>query len=332
MRIGFALVVLFVTLISAKISFGDTTYVDYKINSFYSDVYTMSELGFIWSGNTGTAPNPSLTNGGTNNGTLSTSYSDHGTKNVHVYAVNSDGVQVSATAFCSYEPITCGNGFVPVNGICVPELSSSCSAFSNASGTGNPQLFFGPGESVYWKAVGSGGDDPYNYQWSGDADSDTTQISGPYTVGPGGDYFYSDVDSTYTAIVSVRDSQADEETSSCSVSIKECNVTADCSSGEVCRLDTYTCGPPLPVVVEPLFLSPAVVNEGQQCDMSWEIEGAFTCELYKNGILLDDEAPTSSATYLIDPGSYLLSCENEAGDSIDAGPARCLLNPEIRES
>jgi len=339
-RLGFAFVVLIAVLMSTEISFGDTVYIDYEIKSFYSEVYDISELGFVWSGDTGTAQNPSLTNGGSGNGTLSTTYSDEGTKNVQVYAVNSDGEQVSAAVFCSYEPVVCGNGFVPVNGICVPELSASCSAFNNAAGTGNPQLFFGPGESVYWKAEASGGDDPYSYVWSGDATSSVSQISGPYVVGPGGDYVYSDVSSVYTAEVEVRDRQTDVDDTACSISVKECNTNTDCPSDEICRLDTFTCGPPLPVVVEPLYLRDPIVNLGQQCDMSWEIEGAFTCELYKNGVRLEDNsqgvingsAPTSTASFLVDPGSYLLRCENEVGDTIDAGPARCLLNPQIRES
>lgn len=346
LRYGLSIFVALLVLVGSfsfmEISFGDTEpeAVDWNITSFFSDEYSINELRFVWSGDTGSAADPSFTNGGTNNGTLSTSYDSTESRLLQVYAINIAGEQVSAPIFCEYEEVVCGNGFIPVNGGCVPAFSGSCLAYDNSSATGNPKLFFGQGESVYWRASASGGDDPYTFAWSGDA-SGTSEIVGPYTVGPGGDYVYSDIDAIYTATVLVADRQAEEDSVSCSIRVKECDFDAECSvAGEICRLDTYTCGPPLPVIIEPLYLKDPVINLGQQCDMSWEVVDAFTCELFKNGVRLDDPeqgiinglAPTSTDSLLVDPGSYLLQCENEIGESITAGPARCLLNPQIRET
>ena len=305
--------------------------VSWDIGNFYSDVYNLSELTLYWSGETGTATNLQVS-GGLNNGSLETTYDTPDEYNVFVHARNSIGEQVSAEVSCSANVgCLCPSGFICVDNTCVPELSSTCAAYPTAQSQ-LPQLFFGPGEEVYWKATVNGGNDPYTYSWTNAADGETTQTVGPYSVGPGEDYEY-DNGPIYTAEVAVRDEDFDLVNSSCSISIKECNNDNDCPGEEICRLDDFTCGPPKPIFVENLSINPGVVNTGEQCAISWEVDNAFVCEVYKNGQLFDANAPTTTPSgYNIDPGSYNLHCENAIGESIDAGPATCLLNPEIKES
>lgn len=303
--------------------------VDWYIDEFYSDIYDISELTFVWGNETGTNSNTTVS-GGNSNGLFSTTYNQNtgGEKiyNVSVYARNNQGEVVSNTANCLVGA-----------GVWNGEVEASCLAYT-ALNSNSPKLFFGPGEQVYWKATVDGGTNPYVYTWTGDA-SGNNQNSGPYDVITGGtvsgEYSYQD-GPIYTANVLVRDDNGVSANASCSISIKQCVTDLDCAdlgfpSGYICNNQTFTCVFPPPVFITPLSLDPGIVNEGEQCGLSWTVSSADSCMVYKNGqIYLSEES--SSATIDVDPGTYVVRCENSTtNESVTAGPVRCLVNPEIRE-
>lgn len=273
--------------------------VDFNITNYYSDEYNIEDLTFIWSGETGLATELEI-DGGTNNGALLTTYTAEtgGLKDytTSVYAEDSDGDRVSADLECVAPRCVCPSGFTCVNGQCELDLTVSCAAYDHAAATGTPRLFFGPEEDVYWKANVSGGDDPYDYTWTGAASGDQ-EIVGPYSVGSGEDYSYED-GPVYVTNANVIDDDATNVDAICSINIRECLNNNDCPlPQEICRTDDFTCGPPKPSISQPLGVSPNLVNEGQACDMHWEIAGAWTCDLYKDAEINPTSVPTSTAYY-----------------------------------
>jgi hypothetical protein len=298
--------------------------VSWNISDYYSDTYDISDLTFVWFRETGTAVNKNIS-GGLNDGSLYTTYNEStggpGEYSVSVFARNSSGSIVSNATECS---VQAGNW----NG----EMDAMCAAYPTLNSQ-TPQLFFGPGENVYWKATVDGGTNPLVYSWTGAAAGNSTVI-GPYdvVVGPAGNGQYSfESGPIYTANLSVTDDNSANTTAICSISIKECLTNEDCLNGEICSQDTFTCVIPPPVFLTPLGLDPSIVNEGEQCGLSWIVEDADTCMLYKNGEIINADAGTST-NMDVDPGTYTIRCENILGDAVNAGPVKCLVNPEIREN
>lgn len=239
---------------------------------------------------------------------------------VNVKAINNLGEVVSNTASCMHRET-------------VEEFRVSCDAYSSLASE-IPQTFFNAdndedsGDQVYWKSNVINGEAPFTYEWGGNA------ISGGgdnQNVGP---FEYSTLGQTKTAILTVTDSDGNEAQASCPIFIRECLVDDECAQGMVCSQNTFTCELPPPVFTSPLTLNPGVTNEGGTCGLSWIVDSADSCILYKNSVPIDlqDLENTTSVDMQVDPGTYTILCENpETEFTVTGGPVRCLVNPNIRE-
>lgn len=239
---------------------------------------------------------------------------------VNVVAVNNSEQAVSNTAYCSYIKR-------------VDEFTATCAAYSSLAAE-NPQTFFNAdnaedaGDQVYWKSSVSNGEAPFTYEWGGGAISG---VENNQNVGP---VEYSTRGQTQTATLTVTDSDGNEATASCPIFIRECLTDGDCADGLLCSQNTFTCELPPPVFTSPLTLNPGVTNEGGTCGLSWIVDSADSCILYKNSVPMDlqDLEDTTNGDLQVDPGTYTILCENpETEFSVTGGPVRCLVNPNIRE-
>jgi hypothetical protein len=350
-KIGALLVLgmLFVLVASVR---ADAPYaVVWEVESYYSDTYSMEDVTFVWAGETGNATFLEVTGCSPGNCFFNTSYNEPGEYTVAVYAKNAQGETVSNTASCTANIDTecpCDLGYNCINNRCVYGMEVSCAAYTSANAQ-NPTLYFNPsrdGQSseVWWRATITGGTGPYTYSWQNAAEESedvpgTDNPQGPYYVatidGGPGDY---ELNGTYTANLAVRDANNGLVNASCTIATKQCQYDSDCvnylgyPSYYICSTSTYTCVPPPPLFVDPLAIDPAVVNEGELCGLSWAVEYAEQCDVYKNNTLFEMDVATSTTNYTVTPGAYHVQCVNSVGDITNAGPAQCIYNPEIRES
>lgn len=357
----FAIVVLFISLMVT--ADGPPYSVSWSIGDFYSDTYNITDLQFVWSGDTGTLPNPSSTLGSSNNGQFDTQYNDGGIKNLSVYATYQGG-QVSDTVICS-EDVSCGvcpEGYSCSNGFCYYDLDIYCAAYETEDAE-NPKIFFDPGSEVYWKATVPNSDESFIYNWGDDYNPSIVDGSGgqgsefktigPFTVNDLGNIGSADYDAaqTYTTDLLVSDGIG-FSTASCSIRTKQCQFNEDCITlgfpgSTVCDPATFVCVPPEPLFVEQLTIDPAVTNSGNQCGLAWAVDNVDYCTLKKDNTAVDLEGlglNTSTTTEYMDvggldsgvlgvsPGTYSVECVQTAtGESVYAGPVKCLYNPEVRE-
>jgi hypothetical protein len=291
--------------------------VTWSLKHYFSDEYSKEDLTFVWNG-IGSLPDNAERSGGLNNGSYTIDYDSTtgGSKDysIEVYAKNSEGEQVSNKATCTVQ---------------IDEMTAQCFAYPNiqAIDAGGVKQFFGVDEDVYWSVDTEDYIGSLTYQWSG-AGLGSASGNQNKTVGP---VTYSTKKQQQTARVEVTDSEGMMAEASCSIFIRECLADSDCENGMVCDSVEQICVLPPPIFVENLTLDPAVVNTGEQCGLSWTVDYADSCILYKNGQIYDSEAATTTPGVSVDPGTYTISCTNEGGLSVTGGPVRCLVNPNIRE-
>lgn len=339
LTLGFLLIGTFVTA-SGEIG------VTWEVDSYYSDTYNINDVTFVWSGDTGTSPSPTQVAGSNNAGAFSTTYTTAGEKTVNVYAKNSLGETVSNTASCTATIGTecpCQANYTCVANTCVYNMDVSCAAYTSeaAVAAGTPTLFFDPGSEVYWHASVDYGDENYTFTWAGDATGDTQTVGAYFVHGVDDDLGDYETNDTLTSHVRVSDGTGETITASCTVATKQCATDDDCvtlgyGAGSICDPATYTCRPPLPVFVEPLTINPSVINEGEQCGLAWAVDNVSQCDLYKDNTVVVSDIGTTTAerengVYSVDPGTFRVQCENVLGETIDAGPVRCLYNPNVKE-
>jgi len=241
---------------------------------------------------------------------------------------NSSATVDDDSCFYSEEPSYCSAGYQCVEESCVQEFAASCLAYPSPTSQ-NAQLFFDTGEDVYWKSTTVGGQSPYSYTWTGDANG-TEASSGPFRVEPGG---YSYVGGPgYTADLRVVDFDGLIGNASCSISIKECNVDSDCAEEGVVCANNFVCTSLDPIFTEDLDIDPIIVNEGQQCELTWEAVNVVSCEVYGNGELVDINAPLSALSgYSVDPGTYNVQCNNGTGGVVNSKSVTCFSKFDVRE-
>jgi hypothetical protein len=353
-KIGALLVLSLLFIIVASVR-ADAPYdVDWQVSWDYSDEYQIQDLTFVWGGETGNATNLEVTGCSTFECIFSTSYDLPGDYSVSVYAKNNQGQTVSNTAICSANIATqcpCTTGYECINNRCIYDMEPpECKAYTSADAQ-HPTLWFDPtregySSEVWWRVDPiQGGQAPYTYSWNGDsADedvgiSDTGNPIGPYYVASvdgqsAGDY---DINGTYTMNVGVRDANNILVSSSCTIATKQCAFNEDCvtlgyPTGYYCSTSTYTCVPPDPIFVDPLEINPGVVRSGEQCNLSWTVENAVACDVYKNNTLFQSLSDTATTSYKVLPGTYHIQCLNSVDETVTAGPAQCIYNPEVRES
>ncbi|MFA7193491.1 MAG: hypothetical protein WC087_01065 [Candidatus Paceibacterota bacterium] len=212
----------------------------------------------------------------------------------------------------------------------VDEFKASCAAYSSLSAT-VPKTFFNVGEDVYWKSSAANGEGPFDYLWGGTA---ITGVENNQNVGP---VDYAVKGESKTASVRITDPDTSNvSTGYCSIFIRECMVDDECAEGLFCSQSSFTCELPPPVFTSPLTLTTGVANEGGTCGLSWVVDSADSCILYRNSVPMDLESleleNTTSVDMDVEPGTYTIRCENpETEFSVTGGPVRCLVNPDIRE-
>ncbi len=353
-KIG-ALLVLSLLFIAVASVRADAPYdVDWQVTWGYSDEYQIQDLTFVWGGDTGNATNMEVTGCSTLECLFSTSYDEPGDYEVSVYAKNSSGQTVSNTAICSANIATqcpCTTGYECINNRCIYDMEPpECKAYTSADAQ-YPTLWFDPtregySSEVWWKVDPiQGGQAPYRYSWTGSWIEEGEEITseenliGPYYVASvdgqsAGDY---EINGTYTVDVGVYDDNNVLVSASCTIATKQCSFNEDCQTlgyptGYYCKTGTYVCVPPDPVFVEPLEINPGVVRSGEQCNLSWEVENAVACDVYKNNVLFESLPDTATTSYKVLPGTYHIQCLNSVDEKVTEGPAQCIYNPEVRES
>jgi hypothetical protein len=318
--------------------------VTWELESFESDTYNMEDLIFVWGGDTGNATDTEITGCSQGNCRFQTSYNETGIHEVSVYAKNIAGDVVTNTATCRadvQQECPCEFGYTCVNNRCIYGMEVECGGYTTPSAQ-NPTLFFDPGATVYWRPTVVGGQGPYTYSWNVQTENETIrdrqETSGPFYIatvgGTIGDYLAG---STYTAEVAVRDANNAIVNASCTMATKQCQFNEDCQtlgfpSNYYCNQGTFTCVPPDPVFVQTLAVDKGVVNQGSQCNLSWEVDNATRCDVYRNNELYRFDTDTATSSFTVDPGTYHVQCLNEVDEMVTAGPAQCIYNPEIRES
>ncbi|MDA8611312.1 hypothetical protein N9L18_00400 [Candidatus Pacebacteria bacterium] len=342
----------------------------FVIKNFFSQDYEISDLSFIWSGDTGDSSDPTTVLGSNDNGRFSTQYDDEGEKTVQVYA-EYQGERVSETAICDYEISSCGicpEGYSCVNGSCqYAGITASCAAYTSAEAA-NPTVYFDTGSDVYWRAEVSDTDQALTYNWNDDYDpsfvdgsgggGDAYRVTGPITVSELGESVANQYDANDSYVTNLRVSDgigfAD---SSCAIITKQCNFDIECITlgyvdGTTCDPSTFVCIPPPIIIVEPLKIDPAITNKGSYCGLAWEVDNVDYCDLKKDNETVDlyelglvDTSTTTEYLELevededweagvltVTPGTYSLECRQTATQEIMyAGPVKCLFNPDVKE-
>lgn len=341
----FVLALLFLGVASVR---ADGPYaVEWGIDTFVSfgDVqYNMSDLTFVWGGETGNATNLEVSGCSSVDDCLfATTYDEAGEYTVNVFARNSNGETVSNTASCTANVATqcpCSEGYTCVNNYCQYNMQVSCGAYESEDAQNFKQLH-NPGGEVWWRATITGGEGPFTYQWLGDAAIQGVHENpqGPFYIatvdGNPGDY---DIDSEYEARVFVTDSTGERMSATCNFYAKECAFDADCQTlgySSVYQCSTGgQCVPPPINFAEGLAIEPGVIQEGEQCGLTWAAAYADECTLYKNNdAVVDSAIGTSTTNYMVGPGTYHVICTTAiTGEEKTAGPVRCIYNPNVRES
>ncbi len=337
-----SLIALLFVFIDSNVSADSPYVVSWNLDGFYSDTYNIQDLTFVWGGDTGSNTDLDITGCTSDDCVFNTTYPVSGSYVVNVHAENNAGQVVSNVASCAANVETecpCAEGYICTDNRCVYDMDVSCGAYTSADAE-NPTLFFNPGSTVWWKAEVDGGMNPLNYEWvirtENGFEEGTSNPEGPLYVSNigsnSGDYDNGGLYSTYLTVI---DDNGGVSNAICSMITKQCNTNSDClalgfSEDYICNSE-FTCALPPPIFLMPLGLDPSIVKEGAQCGMSWIVDEADSCIIYRNGEVYEANAP-AAGDIDVDPGTYTISCENTAGAVANAGPVRCLVNPEIREN
>lgn len=300
--------------------------------------YDRSDLKFVWNG-VGAPPLTSTsTQGGLNNGDydITYQYGEYNTRGesitIRTYAVLASECPGPDVSSC--EPISNSiNCQVQIN---VPV--ASCAAFDSEEDAfdDNPKVppIFNAGDPVILK--GDLDNDTANaYDWSGEGILTGTPLnfgSAPYNQ-------VETITSNETGAKNVDftayGTNDYAHSASCQFYIRQCWDDTQCPANQTCSY-LGLCEIPEPEFTL-LEIDPSVINltEGERCGLSWTVDYADSCTLYKNNVAMPDNVGTSTQNYEIEPGTYTIVCQNVnelgATTTVTGGPVRCLLNPNIRE-
>jgi len=313
--------------------------VNWKLSGFYSDKFDLNDLELVWTDPDGIMEPPTRDRPGSQYcdspsscSTLSPRSSILGGNfwyeyprinsrnkpnlyNMNVFA-RYNGEQVSQEVSC--------------RSIQINEMNASCNAYSKFDDIATGQIIqsVNPDEEVWWSVNVDGAIGTPTYKWTGDGLFTTKKYQNK-NIGP---FRYKDKKKTKTVRVEVTDIDGATAENNCSVFVRECTTNEECPNKE-CQLTSGLCVDLRPLFETDLFLDPGLINEGEKCGLSWSANESTKCTLYKNGEIIDENAPISANGMLVEIGTYLVTCTNDDPNvaPVSSGPVRCLLNPDIRE-
>ncbi len=294
--------------------------------------YDVNGLIFVWNAVGYSTPNNAERPGTNNGGRFNINYPSAGNKTyvMDVYAKNYQGEKVSNTARCSMN---------------VAPMVPRCYAYANQDAIANnsPKNVFSLMESVIWGVdVQDPAEGTLTYKWF--VNGKLTWHENKYTSGILLDTHNYRKGQTVTTTVVVKDASNNEASASCSIFIRECMTNDECPGENICNNLTGMCTLPIPIFNKNLTLDQNVINKGGTCNLSWNVDMAHTCTLYRNNSPMqifgpgignsNPEPERIEGNMGVQPGTYTMTCVSGEGanqTTQTSGPVTCLVNPDIRE-